>query len=277
MDMPIAKSQAPGISRPALDAINETMAHSHANGTMQGGDGMTAIAGAAGNRLIYNTTPPAMEFSFWAQITPTGPQDNNAVSLPDFTDARYWVQATVLLQGAADYQNAINNNLSVTSTLVNPQLDASALTQWMVATNLQEIAAGTHMIQAGTNVYVTVSYGVMPDAGYFPYYQATFSFSVPSAMKGASLKALIKANGGSDGTSSTYASWTYDVYALADTGYVKKLNTSGAVNPKCSRARIIIGPVTAATDGSVADCYYDTTGAVQIFDLQEFHGKQACS
>ena len=88
---------------------------------------------------------------------------------------------------------------------------------------------------------------------------------------------IVKWSAGSDGSSSTFAAWTYDVYALADTGYVTKLNLSGAVNPKCSRARIAMCSVTKATDGSVGLAYYDTSGAIQIFDLQEVIAQNSCA
>ena len=90
---------------------------------------------------------------------------------------------------------------------------------------------------------------------------------------------LVKSNGGSDGTSSTRATWAYDLYALGDTTYQTKLNTTGgARQPKNSPARIQFGSVTKASDGSDAMGYYDKDGAIQLWSCQEVRADpQVCS
>lgn len=62
----------------------------------------------------------------------------------------------------------------------------------------------------------------------------------------------------------------YDLYSLADTGHVTKLNTDGALAPECSRARLnaFITPV-AASDGTTGSAYYGTDGKIRLFDCQE--------
>lgn len=84
--------------------------------------------------------------------------------------------------------------------------------------------------------------------------------------------ALVKSNGTSGGRP------TYDLYDLADIGFVTKLNNSGPLVPTCSRARwTATVTVTAASDGSVASIFYDTSDAIQLFDLPEFVVTGTCS
>jgi hypothetical protein len=87
---------------------------------------------------------------------------------------------------------------------------------------------------------------------------------------------LVKWNAGSDGDSTTYASWTYDLYALADTGYASALNGS-ALQPENSPARIVQGPVTKAGDGTVGQAYYATDGTIKLYSCCEKHGKVGCT
>ena len=93
---------------------------------------------------------------------------------------------------------------------------------------------------------------------------------------------LVKSNGGSDGTydpstnTGTTASWAYDLYALGDTGYATKLNLSGAVQPTRSAARVTIGPVVKAADGTPGLAYYDASGAIQLWDCKETVATEAC-
>jgi hypothetical protein len=87
---------------------------------------------------------------------------------------------------------------------------------------------------------------------------------------------LIKRVGGSDGNATTVASWTYDLYELADTGYVTKLNTS-ALQPVRSPARMLEGKVTRPSDGSVGMAYIDAAGDIQLWDLGETRTKFACT
>lgn len=90
------------------------------------------------------------------------------------------------------------------------------------------------------------------------------SWKPTSADIGWSFKVIVKANGTSGGLP------TYDLYALDDTGYVAKLNLAGALVPKCSRARFQTAVTAVApADGSIGDAYYDTSGAIQLFDLPE--------
>jgi hypothetical protein len=94
---------------------------------------------------------------------------------------------------------------------------------------------------------------------------------------------IVKWSAGSDGTYSkstntgSFASWTYDLYPQNDTGYTTKLNKAGALQPKRSPARMFIGPVGKAPDGSVGLAYFDSTGAIALWDLQETRATEACS
>jgi hypothetical protein len=91
------------------------------------------------------------------------------------------------------------------------------------------------------------------------------------------IRVIVKHNGGSAGTSTSACTLAYDLYLPTDTGNVTKLNKSGAIQPKCSRARIITATITAAPDNSVASAYYDETGTIQLFDCQEIVTQNNCS
>lgn len=86
---------------------------------------------------------------------------------------------------------------------------------------------------------------------------------------------LVKWNAGSNGSSSAYASWTYDVYPLWDTGYVDKI--SSALQPTFGRCRTIKASVTKATDGSTGSAYIDKDGSFVLADVQELYGTNACT
>jgi hypothetical protein len=89
---------------------------------------------------------------------------------------------------------------------------------------------------------------------------------------------LVKWNAGSDGNNTTYATWTYDLYATSDTGYVTPLNLSGALQPENSPARIAKWSVTKATDGTVGEAYYDAAGVIQLYTCREkIAGQINCS
>lgn len=83
----------------------------------------------------------------------------------------------------------------------------------------------------------------------------------------------VKQNG-TDGTNPKY-----DLYAVSDVSMTgSKLNTSGALVPKCSRARWQTTlPVTAATNGSVGSYYVDEDGSVQLFECQETVASGECA
>jgi hypothetical protein len=85
---------------------------------------------------------------------------------------------------------------------------------------------------------------------------------------------IVKWVAGTDGSSTTYASWTYDLYAKSDTGYVTKLNTT-ALQPTRSAARTQYGLVQKAPDGSIAFTYRDATGALKLWDCQELRATPA--
>jgi hypothetical protein len=108
------------------------------------------------------------------------------------------------------------------------------------------------------------------------------SYGKPGSLPGF-FPVIIKWSAGNDGTYSkstntgSVASWTYDLYPLNDTGYSTKLNKAGALQPKRSPARMFIGPVGKAADGSVGIAYFDSTGAIALWDLPETRATEACS
>jgi hypothetical protein len=56
-----------------------------------------------------------------------------------------------------------------------------------------------------------------------------------------------------------------------------KLNRAGAIQPKRSPARMFIGPVGKAPDGSIGVAYFDTSGVIALWDCQETRATEACS
>jgi hypothetical protein len=76
-------------------------------------------------------------------------------------------------------------------------------------------------------------------------------------------------NGGSNGTQTTATTYTYDLYALSDTGHTNKLNTSGAIGPQASRlGGKLIGPAT------IGQAYYDNSGAAKLWATNEQNNAQ---
>ena len=98
----------------------------------------------------------------------------------------------------------------------------------------------------------------------------------PSRRRDRVFPCIVKWVAGSDGTSSAYATWTYNLYALTDTAYETEL-TAAPVQPTCGRARSIKASVTKATDGSVGLAYIDVDGNVALFDCAEFYTTTACT
>jgi hypothetical protein len=85
---------------------------------------------------------------------------------------------------------------------------------------------------------------------------------------------LVVWSAGSDGTSSTVATWTYNIYRLADTGHATAL-TAAAVQPENSPARIFKGPVTKATNDTVGEAYIAADGTWKLYSCCEKHGSAA--
>jgi hypothetical protein len=83
---------------------------------------------------------------------------------------------------------------------------------------------------------------------------------------------LVVWSAGSDGDATNYATWTYNIYALTDTGHATAL-TAAAVQPENSPARIVKGPVTKATTDTVGLAYYAADGTtVHLYTCAEKHG-----
>jgi hypothetical protein len=85
---------------------------------------------------------------------------------------------------------------------------------------------------------------------------------------------LVVWSAGSDGTSSTVATWTYNIYRMADTGHATAL-TAAAVQPENSPARIFKGPVTKAADDTTGEAYIAVDGTWKLYSCCEKHGSAA--
>lgn len=90
------------------------------------------------------------------------------------------------------------------------------------------------------------------------------------------LRVIVKWVGGSDGSASAYATWTYDLYWPHDTEYENKL-TDSPVEPENSRARYMEGKVEKAADGSMATAYRASDGTIKLYDVSEKRKKGSCS
>ena len=86
---------------------------------------------------------------------------------------------------------------------------------------------------------------------------------------------LVKWVGGSDGDSSSTASWTYDIYDQKDLAMTTKLN-GDPVEVVCSRARSAFGLVGKAEDGSEGEAYYDKGGLLKLWNVQETNPTNTC-
>ncbi len=79
---------------------------------------------------------------------------------------------------------------------------------------------------------------------------------------------LVQQTGGSDGAEGTYASWTYNIYRLSDTGRSNALAYSLEVDN--SPARIFTGPgITPAESGSVGLYYTKPDGSLGLYTVPE--------
>lgn len=79
---------------------------------------------------------------------------------------------------------------------------------------------------------------------------------------------LVKWSAGTDGSGTTMASYTYDLYDGWDSTFLNKINPL-AIQPTRSAARTQFGKVTKASDGSVGSAYIDSTGTIKLWDCQE--------
>jgi hypothetical protein len=82
---------------------------------------------------------------------------------------------------------------------------------------------------------------------------------------------LVVWSAGSDGDAANYATWTYLIYALADTSHLAALAASAA-QPENSPARIVKGPVIKAPVDSIGQAYTATDGTVHLYTCAEKHG-----
>ena len=210
------------------------------------GDRSTQVNTIPGVGMTLDTILPPGRFP-WQLYTVVAAGPNGEAN---YTDNRYWLAPAFLLQADSDTDTA----------KANPQIeDGDAGTDDRItATNIEESATGTHSLAVGTFVWVMTARGRSTTGN------TLLQFVFSSGASDSALFVLVKQNGTSGGNP------IYDIYELADTGYVTKLNLSGAIAPKCSRARLNAGlTITAATDGSVGIAYYDVSNVVQLFDCQE--------
>jgi hypothetical protein len=97
-----------------------------------------------------------------------------------------------------------------------------------------------------------------------------------SGGSGGLIPVLVVWSAGSDGNSTTYATWTYNIYRLADTGHATAL-TAAAVQPLCSRARTIKASVMKATSDSIGSAFLDADGTYKLFDCNEVYAQTNCT
>lgn len=192
-----------------------------------------------------------------------------------FTDDRYWAREVYYLQdaGSDDSDTAdlwISTNQEAFWGVVRNTAENITLTHGLYELNTGDITTDTEILDVSSVVVrINQTDGYAPDQGnyIFPFVPGTASGFTP---------VLVKWNAGSDGDATHYASWTYDLYALTDTGFVTKLNTSGALQPTCGRCRTLMSEVTKALNGSVGNSYKDKTGAIKLFNCPEIYVQATC-
>lgn len=86
---------------------------------------------------------------------------------------------------------------------------------------------------------------------------------------------IVEWQGGADGTSSAYATYTYNVYAMSDTGFLNPL--AEAIQPSCGRCRSLMASVEPAGDGSIALAFVKTDGTVGLMDVAETFNQTNCT
>lgn len=212
----------------------------------------TSVQHTPGGIAITQSSGGAKLIQFTGTIADAGPTGQ-----ANLTTEVYWVKSLALV-----------NPPVTTPTVALKTIDSTSFPSgyfWVPVTNLNETVSHSHSLAKGLIVSV---FGVVVPGGTFYYmFQGGAGF----------IPVLVKQNGGMDGAwPSTAATWTYDIYAISDTGLVTKLNSSGALNPTCSRARSMNSSTIQAANGSLAMAYYDASGAIQIFDLQEFLVQNTC-
>lgn len=233
--------------------INRIADRSNAYLPLVGGPGVRVSSIEGAGSAVFVDGIPTSPIPMLAIIQGTGP--NGEVN---YTDPRYWVKFAYLSQGVGDN----------TTTKANPKISSDPDNVTFTATNTMELSASTHSMTVGSVIWVQQLSGRSPDGNTVMQWIVLGGAERPSGQ----VTVLVKANG-NDGTNPKY-----DLYAQSDTGYVTKLNLAGALIPQCSRARFqTTVAVTVAVDGSVATAYYDTSEAIQLFDLQESIGGFVCT
>lgn len=250
----------------AIAELIQTIRSSNATGDLTGtNNGSIGISHYPGGTFIDNTPPALGTDSFLAVLVDKGPSPDgqDAGGASDYSDCRYFAREIIVVQP--------DNSTSASK----PSLRINKGGFWGPAMNAAEIAMQTHSLavyggssddelNVGTVSIVTVTAMESSSEGSVGNPICVFNSEVPGMFP-----VRIKRNGGSDGTSSTYATWTYDLYNLKDEDYETKLNTSGAIQPEASAARVTYGSVEQASDGSTGVAYRGVTGIIKLWNVQE--------
>ena len=116
------------------------------------------------SRLGTNSRAARLQGGWWGVITAAGP-----ASEADYTDARYWVESAVIMNGVGTWSPTVEVDVEASAEAAGTES-----VQWVTATNLAEMLDDTHNLTAGTPVWVQRMYG--PDAD-SPFY--VFALSPP--------------------------------------------------------------------------------------------------
>lgn len=168
----------------------------------------------------------------------------------EYTNARYWIQTDSIV------------NTVVTGDQISLEADPGIESYYEVvtATNLSEATNSSHLLPVGQYVHV---FRIIIDRG-----TPVELFYFESGGIGGFFPVLVTKTGGSDGTSSSTASWTYGVTDQA-------ANSLGTALPQI-RPRPN-GKMTYQSAGSIGVGYYTTAGAFALWDAGEVPTTDACT
>ena len=141
---PIPPIRLPGLLGPAVRPINRAITQVNEIASMSGVD-IRVQRGPLGTSFI-NGTGKTRSSSFYGVLVDGGPPaaSSSGANQPDFTDARYWVQALALSQTqAASMTDPVSASLDATFLMPDGSYGGGL---WLVATNLNESMTGTHLL-----------------------------------------------------------------------------------------------------------------------------------
>ena len=135
--------RAPFIGKPALRAINSGFSQLRDLSLVSGVGGIIAQRGPLGT-TIRDASPGYRDVAFYGVLVSRGPDETST----DFTDARYWVRSVSMVQ---TQQASMADSVAAYMDACILESDGTySGGMWLVASNLAELASGSHMLPVTT-------------------------------------------------------------------------------------------------------------------------------